>query len=122
MKLSKAQQKVMDHLKEQIDYARNNDYMHFFAKCISYPLEKNYDEIPNPHLTNEGVLKQVKESMELEKYAFLKDAYEERLNGIALVTCNSRTLYKLVEYGLIEIVKDSNGESYGIDKVKVLNY
>lgn len=122
MKLSKAQQKVMDHLKEQIDYARSNDYMHFLGKCIGYPLEKNYDEIPNPHLTNEGVRKLVEESMELEKYEFLKAAYQERLNGIALVTCNSRTLYKLVEYGLIEIINDSKGESYGIDKVKVLNY
>lgn len=119
MKLSKAQQQVMDHLKEQIDYARNNDYMHFVGKCIGKNLETNWDEHPNPHLTNESILETVKERAEGE---YWKDAYEERKNGIALVTCNSRTLYKLVEYGLIEIVEDSNGESYGIDKVKVLNY
>jgi len=53
---------------------------------------------------------------------YLKKYWEEHRNGIVLTHCNSRTLAKLEEYGLIKIIEDSNGEQFGIDTVQVLNY
>lgn len=98
MKLSKAQMKVIEWMKYRIDDARNND--------IKTWAGGNWDYIHHPGY--------------LEK---LEKLYEEERNGIVgSIRCNSKTLTKLEELGLIEIIYDSNGEHDGVDKAKLLNY
>ena len=98
MKLSKAQENVINWMKYRIDDARDND--------IKTWVGGNWDYIH--HLGY------------LEK---LEKLYNEERNGIvSSIRCNSRTLVKLEELGLIEIIYDSNGECYGCDKAKLLNY
>jgi hypothetical protein len=49
--------------------------------------------------------------------------YDWNRNGIDfLCHASSATIKKLEKLGLIEIVYDSNGEFYGCDHIKVLNY
>jgi len=103
-KLSKAQQAVMDMAKKNIDKARTMDYPEWLKDMNSY-----YDN-------HEDALK---EAVAKGRY---KDYWMDGRNGIVLTHCNSRTLIKLEEMGLIEIIEDSNGQPYGIDKIKVLNY
>ena len=109
MKLSKAQQAVMDHAKGRIDFARSATYFDWMKKA--YRLETDADCVRN-----------IEESKRVFGYDYGARRYEEERNGITIVHCNSKTLYKLQEYGLIEIIEDSNGRSYGIDTIKVLNY
>jgi hypothetical protein len=103
-KLSKAQQEVMDHAKRKIDKARSMDYPTWLKASDSY---YDYHE------------KQWKKAVE---EGYLKEYWEDARNGIVLTHCNSKTLWKLEEFGLIEIIEDSTGDRCGIDTVKVLNY
>ena len=91
MKLSNAQQKVMDEAKETIDYARTHTLYEWAGGIESFA----------------------------EDY---KEYYENNRKGIVLTRCNSKTLEKLENLGLIEILYDSKNKKDGIDHVKVLNY
>lgn len=112
MKLSKAQQEVMNQAKEQIDFARSVNYYDWIRRSF----------FPYKEVTDDQVLEAIEHDKKIFGYDYFAKTFEEEKNGIALVRCNSRTLYKLQEYGLIEIVKDSKGQTYGIDTIKVLNY
>ena len=122
MKLSKAQQVVMDMAIEKITYARTHDFRHWIAKAHSYPLEKDWDSLPNPYLTNEIVSEYVdrfiREDDEIHN-GFFRRSYEDEKSGITLVTSNSRTIKALEQLGLIEIISDGRS---GIDEIKVLNF
>ena len=131
-KLSNAQAKFMENAKEKIDYAREHDFIHWLSNMNGYDLDRDWDKVPNPYLTNETVWESAKELAE-KADEWWKKAYENEKNGIVLIPCrsrrserfaycNSKTLAKLAEYGLIEIIYDSNSQEYGVDKVKVLNY
>lgn len=104
MKLSKAQQEVLDKARKDIDIARQYDYPEWYritqTWCRESAVEKN---IANGEL---------------------KDFWEAERCGEVLTHCNSKTLEKLQELGLIEIRHDSKEDrcSYGIDTIKVLNY
>lgn len=102
IKLSKAQEKVMEQAYKDIDLARNNNYEAWVRKYI-----KGFTD------------EYIEERIRLEDR---KDWYEDRKNGIVLTSCNTKTLRKLEELGLIKIIKDSTGSTWGIDIVKVLNY
>jgi len=104
MKLSKAQEKVMEDAKKQIDEARSMDYPEWLKHGNGY-----YED--HEDAWNKAVAK-----------CYLKKYWEEHRNGIALTHCNSRTLAKLEEYGLVKIIEDSKGEQFGIDTVQILNY
>ena len=121
MKLSKAQAQVMEKAKEDIDYARTHDFLHWYARATGHELETDWDAHPNPILSNESVMKEAIERAN-EAGEYWHRSYEKRKEGIALTMCNSRTLAKLEEMGLIEILRDSKGQTYGVDEVKVLNY
>lgn len=121
MKLSKAQATVMEQAKKEIDYARTHDFLHWYARSTNRDLETDWDAYPNPYLSNESVLKETIEYASKADEGWHK-RYEEQKEGVVLTMCNSRTLAKLEEMGLIEILHDSKGTSYGIDTVKVLNY
>lgn len=112
MKLSKAQQEVMNQAKEKIDFARSANYYDWIRR--SY--------FPYKEVTDDQVLETIEHDKKIFGYDYIAKTFEEEKNGITIVQCNSRTLYKLQEYGLIEIVKDSKGQTYGIDTIKVLNY
>lgn len=120
-KLSNAQAKVIEQAKKDIDYARTHDFIHWISKSHGYDLDENWDEYPNPYLTNESVLEKANELVKTSS-EWWKKTYENTKNGFVRTSCNSRTLAKLAEYGLIEIISDSKGHVYGIDEVKVLNY
>lgn len=113
MKLSKAQQAVMDHAKGRIDFARSATYYDWVKKHF-LPHREN--------ATDEEVVKAIEKDKKIFGYDYMAKRFEEEKNGITLAQCNSKTLYKLQEYGLIEIIEDSKGQTYGIDTIKVLNY
>lgn len=100
MKLSKAQQKVIDEAKRQINKALENDFVEW---CGS-----NYKHIDEYVGYRER----------------LERTYSESRNGIVELHCNSRTLYALEKFGLIEIIHDSknDGGEIQFDKIRLLNY
>ena len=102
MKLSKAQQEVMEKAKREVDQARELDYPEWLRAT-----SKSIRADAIDRLIAEG---------------YLKEYWEAHRRGEVLTHCNSKTLKKLEEYGLIEIIEDSNGQNYGIDTIKVLNY
>lgn len=114
----------MEQAKSRIDYARAHDFIHWLSKATGYDLESDWDSHPNPHLNNQTVLERAQRLAEKDASGdgYWAKSYEKEKSGITLVSCNSRTLYKLSEFGLIEIIHDSKGSSYGIDTVQVLNY
>ena len=115
MKLSKAQSQVMEHLKEQIDEARNLEYPEWLKANTSYFNAPKWADDEQKKAIEMRFQNAVAEG-------YQKDWWEKHRDGIALVECNTRTLRKLEGFGLIEIIRDSTGEVGGIDIVKVLNY
>lgn len=110
-KLSKAQEKVLNEAKAKIDLARKYDtFEEYFdnTKASYFPMYCN-------------TAQKCKENNP-ENFEMYKEWWEKEREAIVLTSCNSRTLVKLQEFGLIEIIKDSNGQVYGIDTIKVLNY
>lgn len=103
MKLSKTQQEVLDRAKRDIDRVRNLDYPEWMK-------QRNWKYSNKDELNS---------AIEREED---KERWQAERNGLALTHCNSRTLWKLQEMGLIKIVKDSKGSFCGIDTIKVLNY
>lgn len=102
VKLTPAQEKVMNKAYKDIDLARNNNYAEWVRKSI-----KGFTD------------EYIEDRIRLEDR---KDWYEDRKNGIVLTCCNTKTLRKLEELGLIKIIEDSTGSTWGIDTVKILNY
>ena len=99
MKLTAAQQKVMDQVKGDIDFARTHSFEDWYHK--GYP---------------------GRDIERTKKDTYYEERFEEEKAGIALVICNSRTLYKLRDMGLIEIIRDTSGSHFNVDKIRVLNY
>ena len=95
-KLSAAQEKVLRDAKANIDKARNQT----FEEWLPMPMDRYSPE----------------------KLEWWKDQYERERSGIALAYCNTKTIKKLESLGLIEIVYDSTGETFGLDEIKVLGY
>lgn len=104
MKLTKAQEKIMEKAKADIDFARTHTLREWGIKICGL------------------------EGKELDAYAesqieyWTKNygkAYERNKKGICLCTANSRTIKALEQLGLISIIDD--GRSLP-DLIKVLNY
>ena len=111
MKLSKAQAEVMSQAKKDIDLARSLDYPEWL-KTTNHVFQNDND--------NEYWAKRYEEAV---SSGYLKEYWEVERKGQVLTHCNSKTLYKLQELGLIEILYDSKGDGgSGIDRVQVLNY
>ena len=132
MKLSKAQQSVLDFAKKEIEYARTHDFLHWIAKHFTQlDLEEDWDSFPNPYLSNEEAMKRAIEAVENDKNPVMygdieifpanhrRIQYEEEKNGVALTIASSNTLRALERMGLIEIIKDAGR---GVDRIRVLNY
>lgn len=118
MKLSKAQQEVMDTAKERIDYARTHSFCDWFRNGMGYYYKGMTDTE-----VYEAIERLTKESNWGYSLDYEMKRYEMNRNGIDfLCHASSATIKKLEKLGLIEIVYDSNGEFYGFDHIKVLNY
>lgn len=104
MKLSKAQAEVYENAKKQVERARENSFREW---CKNKWLGDLYEKSAND-----------------EKWrAKLEKEYNENKSGVAEVHCNSKTLYALENFGLIEIIHDSkNDDDFGYDKIKVLEH
>ena len=109
IKLSVAQQKVMDQAHSDIYKAREcataeewfTKYKAFrYGNCTPEEFKTN-----NPEYWAEVIVK----------------SYNRGCNGIVLTHCSSKTIAKLEKLGLIEIIHNSCGTNYGIDVVKVLD-
>lgn len=108
MKLTKAQEKILAHARDTIDTARALDYPEWLKETNSF-FKHDTEYSRRCYL----------EAIEKEEG---KAYWQKYRDGIALAHCNSKSLKKLEEAGLIEILYDSTGEYYGIDEIKVLNY
>ena len=104
MKLSNAQKYLLNWAKAKIDKARSMDYP-TWLRADQHVFQYN----------EEAWKKAVEEE-------YLKEYWERARDAVVLMSCNNRTLHKLQEFGLIEIIDDSTGKRYGIDTIKVLNY
>lgn len=125
MKLSKAQQEVMNKAKAQIDFARTHTVFEWAQEkthTTNEDIERMVSQADLYYSTPEKMRKSLNERIEryVEQYS---EYYERERRGEVLTHCNSKTLEKLEKMGLIEIEFDSKGYGgYGIDRVKILNY
>jgi hypothetical protein len=121
MKLTKAQQEVLDKAKANIDFARTHDFYDWFRDNWSFDTEKSNwsdDQINNYYEDMERFNK-TDVSFKDEDM----DEFIDLTKGIyRSIRVNSKTLVKLEKMGLIEILYDSNGDRFGIDRIKILNY
>ena len=122
MKLSKAQTEVMEKAKARIDFARTHDFYDWFRNIWSFHPEKAnwsneqidaYYEDMDKRFNNSNITFKDEDMAEFTDF----------INGIdSSCHTNSKTLEKLEEMGLIEIIYDSKGDRFGIDKIRILNY
>lgn len=106
MKLSKVQEAVLNEAKTEVNKFRQ------YGSLDKY-LETQMDWI------EQGGTEEDRES----RKEYCERVYNEAVNGIAKIwRCNSKTIRKLEELGLIEILFDSAGIRAGMDKIKVLGY
>jgi len=119
MKLSKAQAEVLEDAKKRIDFARSNSFFDWYMPTASNYIVKNIhtpDELDDYLSSRIGRGGFTMKELSMANYEMLR-------NGIDyLCHANSKTILKLEELGLIEVLKDSNGEHYGLDVIKILNY
>ena len=123
MKLTKAQNYIMEKAHKEIDFARTHTLIEWATNerynCIDIKdtvIARRFNEYGYKSL--EDAINDVEK--ELQEYAekYGKYYYNEK-NGVVLTQANSRTLKALERLNLIEIIED--GGSY-IDSIKILNY
>ena len=128
MKLTKAQQIILDDAKKYVDYAREHDFLHWASlKLCGYDLDTDWDAVPNPYLSNEMVLRKAQDAVARDEAGsseyfepfHWKKAYERERQGECIVHANSKTLEALERLGMIEIIRDGRS---GLDTIKLLNY
>ena len=116
MKLSKAQQSVMDWAKKRIDYARSHDFYDWYRDGnATNSSNQEIDEwLDRQALLTDGFLGK---DYETERYQMNKDGIDY------LCVASSTTIRKLEKLGLIKILKEhSKGVYLGADTIKILNY
>lgn len=110
-KLSRAQQEIMEKAYKDIDKARNaEDLVEWYRKCISASWLRE--------MSHEDLVKEFEKDNSKDWWT---KYYNELINGIVHTHANGKSLYRLQELGLIEIIVDmTNHGRY--DVVKILNY
>ena len=119
MKLSKAQQEVLEHAKMVIDYARTHSFYDWFRwNNRSY---MNIDKMSDEEICR--LVDQWTAENYIGNWEYQLTRYQWNRDGIDY-TCHasSKTIQKLEALGLIEIIHDSNGEYFGFDVIRILNY
>lgn len=120
MKLSKAQEKVMEKATKEIEFARSVSFHDWVRKNVLFRIGENRGfEFPTDKTDEEiDALFETKMGGR-ERY---EKRYADIVNGIVdTYRVSSTTLRKLQSLGLIEIIVDSCGQPYGFDTIKVLN-
>ena len=123
-RLTKAQNEIMTEAKSKIDFARTHSLREWAQKQTGYTDEKiefMVERCGMYHSTPEGMRSDLEDRINRYAEDYSKTYYNNQ-NGIVLIHCNSKSMKKLEEYGLIEILYDSTGSNFGIDTIKVLNY
>lgn len=105
-KLTATQQKIYSEMLATIDEARNSDYPDWLKKH-GHSWRYQYDE----ELLQEAV-----------KRGERREYWENIREGVVLTEANGRSLYRLEQEGLIEILEDGTNRRWGLDTVRVLNY
>ena len=108
-KLSKAQEAILNEAKKNIDEARSYKTYEEYAYNTSYRFYSRFSSF-------EEAIQEIRED---SLYDIGIELYEELKSGIAFIKANTRTIEKLEEMGLIEIVR-IGGSRY--DRIKILNY
>lgn len=109
-KLTAAQKKVLNEIKETIREAKScNTFGEYYNKHYAPRCNGRFD-------TYEKALKNYKDNT-LKIY---EEDWVDELNNIVLTHCASSTLRVLEREGYIKIIKDSANECYGIDRVELL--
>ena len=110
MKLSDAQQKIYDHVRQQVLEARScSTVEEYFVKYLAFNKNSSFNT-PEKYKARDPM-----------GWKCETEIYEKRKAGFALTCCHGATIKKLESLGLIEIINDSTGTTCGIDTVKVLN-
>lgn len=109
VKLSDAQQAVMNKAHEDIRRAR---------ECAT--VEEWFNKYRAMYYTR-VTMEEFRDNDPEYWEKIVVSSYNRNRSGVVLTQCSSKTLAKLEKLGLIEIIKDSNGQHYGIDVVRVLD-
>lgn len=120
-KLSAAQKKVMEEAVRKIDYARScEDIWDYAIRNYVCIIQGTATEKEKKELREKEMARYRERSLSTDGLAV---SWEKAKSGfVHICRVNSRTLYKLEELGLIEILYDSKGSFIGLDDIKVLNY
>lgn len=126
MKLSKAQQNVIDTAHREIEFARNHTLREYVMEKLFQVTNiedvivfKNHEMY---NLTKEQAIKHINDKIDSQIESY-KKYYEQEKQGVVLTMCSGATLKKLENLGLIEVIYNStNTGSYSIDTVKILNF
>lgn len=113
MNISRIQQQVLDQAISEIRLAKRLD---FDAWLIA---SGNILDPDAPGLTDKERANRSKIIEEVKEEGRYFRVYNELRENIAYVHAASQTLRSLAKKSLIEIIRDSAGEHYGIDKIKV---
>ena len=119
MRLSKAQQVIIDQAHREIDFARTHTLEEWAEK------RKNVPNKDHPwakwYIEKYGDVEFEKYRRDrIREYAETYGKYYEReKNAIVLCTANTRTLKKLEELGLIRIIREGGSSP---DTIEILNY
>ena len=119
MKLSKAQQAIMDQAHREIDFARTHTLEEWAEK------QRNVPDKDSPagkwYIEKYGEVEFEKYRRNcIREYAETYGEYHEReKNAIVLCMANTRTIEKLEKLGLIRIIKKGGSSP---DSIEILNY
>ena len=119
MKLSKAQEEVINNAKTKIDFARTLNFFDWYMENYAGNYIRN--NIHTPEELDAYLENRIGRDNRTMKDLWEED-YQNTRNGIVHCIANSRTLKKLEEMGIIEIVYDSNGDRLGLDTIRIKNY
>lgn len=108
MKLSKAQQMIIDEAKKDIDKAR---------ACATF--EEYFMIEYAPTFNGDYNTPEKYKAQDINGYNAYKGYWEAHKRGEVLTRANSRTIKALEKLGVIEIVVDGRSN---LDTIKILNY
>ena len=113
MKISKAQHSILIRAVRAIRIAKKFDFETWLIKSgkVLDPEDSNIND-----KCREFFRQRFEEA---KKDQYYREVYDNCKKQIVYVHANSQTLRSLAKKSLIEIIRDSAGEHYGIDKIKV---
>ena len=125
-KLTNAQEKVLNEIRQQIVLAKTSTFYRFVGNCCAYDYWNFVEKYPQ-HPRKEQIAEDMKKSIEHilnneEQREFWHKVYlRERNEQITVCIAHSGTLRVLEKMGLVKIVHDAaNEKGMAIDRVQLL--